>query len=152
MIQYGRAKKLRFVYFLFSIFSLAAGFLLYYFYRKNNILIYTYFPFLPRNNHIITFSKGPLWLDFFRYNLPGGLLLLSGLCFLRALWYEQYRVFILYRLFLLVITFLLEIAQLCNKIFGTFDFYDLATMGSIALLEGVIHKILMKRRRSCVRR
>jgi hypothetical protein len=143
-------KKNKNIYFLFSILSIITGFLIYYFFRKNNILIYQWLNFLPKNNNIVTFSKESVWLNFIRYNLPDGLLLLSGLLFLRSIWYEHIRTFLIYKTIFLFIIFLFEILQVFDNIFGTFDFYDLVTMGSIALLEGIVHKILMKRRRSCV--
>ena len=141
-------KKLK-VYFSLSAFTLIAGFLIYYFFRNGNILIYKWFNFLPKNNNIITFSNESILLNFLRYNLPDGLLLLSGLLFLRALWYENGKTFLIYKICFLFTAFLLEIMQISSKIPGTFDFYDLVTMGSIALIEGIVHKSLIKRRRSC---
>jgi hypothetical protein len=141
-------KKIQIIYFLFSILSMAAGFLVYYFLRENNILIYNWFPFLPKNNKIIAFPQETFWLDFLRYNLPDGLWLLSILLFLRAIWHKDRKTFLIYKICVLFICFLLEILQIFDKIPGTFDFFDLATMGSIALLESIVHKILMTRRRS----
>ena len=141
---------IKFVYFLFSIFSLTVGFLIYYLFRENNIIIYEWLNFLPKNNNIFLFSSKSFWLDFFRYNLPDGLLILSGLLFLRAIWYEQWKTFLIYKICLLFIVFLLETLQISDAIPGTFDFFDLVTMGSIALMESIAYKILMKRRRSCV--
>jgi len=140
-------KKLK-VYFSLSAFTLIAGFLIYYFFRNGNILIYKWFNFLPKNNNIITFSNEYILLNFLRYNLPDGLLLLSGLLFLRALWYENDKTFLKYKICFLFTVFLLEILQIFSEISGTFDFFDLVTMGSIALLEGIVHKFSIKRRRS----
>ena len=141
-------KKIPLIYFSLSTFLLAAGFLEYYFLRENNILIYKWFYFLPKNNNIITFSYASPLLDFLRYNLPDGLLLLSVLLFLRAIWYKDRKTFLIYKICIIFISFSLEILQIFEKIPGTFDFFDLVTMGSIILLESIVHKILMTRRRS----
>jgi hypothetical protein len=147
-----KARNLQFVFFSLSLFSIVAGFLIYYFFRENHILIYKWFEFLPKNNNIITFSDKHFWSDFLRYNLPDGLLVLSGLLFLRALWYEKWETFLIYRICFLIAVFLFEILQIFDGIPGTFDFFDLLTMGSIILLENIVHKILLIRRRSCVKK
>ena len=144
-------KRPQFVYIFLSIFSIAAGFLIYYFFREENLLIYEWFHFSIKNNNNITFSNGSLWADFLRYNLPDGLWLLSGLLFLRALWYGE-KIFIIYKILFLFFAFLLEALQIIDEIPGTFDFYDLTIMGSIILGESVVYKILVERRRSCVKK
>ena len=132
------------VYFSLSAFSLTAGFLLYFFFRDSNTLIYTWFNFLPRNNNIITFSNSSFLTNFFCYNLPDGLWLLSGLLFLRAIWHENQKTFFIYKLCFLFIAFIFEVSQIFDGIAGTFDIFDLLTMGSIALLESIVHKIQLK--------
>ena len=143
-----KTEKIRFIYLSLSVFSIAAGFLEYYFLRENNILIYKWFYFLPKNSNIITFTHKSLWLDFLRYNLPDGLLLFSVLLFLRAIWDKDRKIFLIYKICVIFIGFSLEILQIFEKIPGTFDFLDLATMGSIILLESIVHKIITARRRS----
>jgi hypothetical protein len=125
---------------------MAAGFLVYYFLRDNNILIYKWVHFLPRNNNTITLSNKSFWLNFLRYNLPDGLWLLSILLFLRAVWHNDHKTFLIYKTCVIFIGFSLEILQIFDAIPGTFDFFDLATMGSIILVESIVHKILMARR------
>jgi hypothetical protein len=118
--------------------------LIYYLFRENNILIYKWFSFLPRNSNIISFSNKSAWFNFLRYNIPDGLLVLSGLLFLRLIWHEQLKTFLIYRACFLSAAFLLETLQISDLIPGTFDFYDLLTMGSIAFLESIVHKTLTK--------
>jgi hypothetical protein len=125
---------------------MAAGFLVYYFFRDYNVLIYKWFQFLPKNNNTITFSDNSLWLIFLRYNLPDGLWLLSILLFLRAVWHNDHKTFLIYKICAIFIGFVLEMLQVFDAIPGTFDFLDLATMGSIILVESIVHKILMTRR------
>ena len=129
------------VYFSFSVLTLTTGFLIYYFFRSGDMLLYQWFAFLPRSNTVITFSRLSLLTNFFRYNLPDGLWLLSGLLFLRALWHEQPKTFLIYQLCFLCMAFLLEVLQVFDGIAGTFDIFDLLTMGSIALMESIVHKI-----------
>ena len=138
----------RYVYFLLSAFVLTAGVLLYYFLRNNNILIYQWFAILPKNNAIIPFSHSSFLTDFLRYNLPDGLWLLSGLLFLRAVWHETPQTFLIYKLCFLVIAFLFELSQIADGITGTFDVFDLVTMGSIAVLDSVAHTIQPTRRQA----
>jgi hypothetical protein len=139
---------LRPMYLSLSAITLTAGFLLYYLFRDGNMLLYTWFDFLPRHNTLIPFSRSSVLLDFFRYNLPDGLWVLSGLLFLRALWHEQPKIFYIYRLCFLCMAFFLEALQVFDGIAGTFDVFDVVTMGSIALLESMTHKIQLMRRQS----
>jgi len=136
------------LYFSLSVLTIVGGFLMYYFLRNGNMLIHQWFDFLPRNDSTITFSHSSVLTDFFRYNLPDGLWLLSGLLFLRAVWHEQPKIFLVYWRCFLFIAFLLEIAQLFVGIVGTFDIFDVVTMGSIALLESIVHKAQLIRRLS----
>ena len=140
--------KARYVYFSLFALILIAGFLIYYFFRNGNILIYKWLDFLPRNNNTITFSNSSLFAGFLLCNLPDGLWLLAGLLFLRALWHEQPKTLLIYRLCFLFIAFFLEISQIFDGISGTFDIFDLLTMGSIALLESIVHKFQLTRRQS----
>ena len=141
-------KKPQYKYFSLSVFSLITGFFIYYFFRYSNILIYKWFSFLPTNNNIMPFTHSFFLSDFFRYNLPDGLWLLSGLLFLRALWHENPKTLLKYWLCFLCTAFLLEIAQVSDGIAGTFDVFDLLTMGSIALLESIVHIFQLTRRQS----
>ena len=136
--------KLRYVYFLLSVLTLITGFLLYYFFRNSNTLVYKWFDFLPKNNNFVTFSNSSFLTNFFCYNLPDGLWVLSGLLFLRAVWHERPKTFLIYKVCFLFIAFSFEISQIFNGIAGTFDILDLLTMGSFALLEGIVHKLKLK--------
>ena len=84
---------LRPMYCSLSALTLIAGFLLYFFFRSGAMLIHQWFAFLPRNNAVIPLSHSSVLIDFFRYNLPDGLWLLSGLLFLRAVWHGQPHTF-----------------------------------------------------------
>jgi hypothetical protein len=137
---------IKFVYFLFSIFSLTVGFLIYYLFRNNNILIYEWFHFLPKNNNIIIFSNKSFLLDFFRYNLPDGLLLLSGLLFLRAIWLGKNSTSKKYIRIFCVISMLYELLQWLEFMPGTFDVRDLIVMVLIAFVEGVFYNCFLRRR------
>jgi hypothetical protein len=140
-------EKTRYKYFVLSAFTLICGFFIYYFFRKSNSLIFTWFNFLPKNNNIVTFSNSSFLIDFFRYNLPDGLWLLSGLLFLRALWHENPKTLFVYKLCFLFIAFFFEFLQMFDGIAGTFDIFDLLTMGSITLLESIAHKVKLTRRK-----
>ena len=144
----GAGHTLRPMYFLLSALTLTAGFLIYYLFRDGNMLIHQWCAFLPQNTAVIPFSRPSFLVDFFRYNLPDGLWVLSGLLFLRALWHEQPKTLLAYRLCFLFIAFLLEALQVFDGIAGTFDVLDVVTMGSIALFESMTHKIQLMRRQA----
>ena len=133
------------VYFLLSIFSIAAGFLIYYFLREKNLLVFEWFHFSPRGAGYIPFSPGSPWADFLRYNLPDGLWLLSGLLFLRALWYGE-KAFLCYKIVFLFFAFLLETLQIIDGIPGTFDVRDLIVYAIATFVEGVFYYCFVKRR------
>jgi len=132
------------VFFLLFAFTLTSGFLIYFFFRNENLLVYKWLEFLPANNNVIIFSHPSFLTDFFCYNLPDGLWLLSCLLFLRAVWYKTPKYFLIYKLCFLIIAFLFEISQVFDCIAGTFDVFDLITMGSVALLESIGGKKVSK--------
>jgi len=68
------------------------------------------------------------------------------LLFLRALWYESPKTFFVYKLCFLFFAFFFEISQIFDGIAGTFDVFDLLTMGSITLLESIVHRLRLNRR------
>jgi len=132
------------MYFSLSALTLSAGFLIYYFLRSGGMLIHQWvdflrFAFLHGNNPVIQFSHPSVITDFFRYNLPDGLWLLSGLLLLRAVWHGQPKTLLVYRRCFLFFAFSFEISQILAGVPGTFDVLDLITMGSIALLDNIFH-------------
>jgi len=135
-------------YLSLSALALSLGFLVYYCFRSGDMLIHQWFDFLPRNTATIAFSHPSVFIDFVRYNLPDGLWLLSGLLFLRVVWHEQMETFLIYRRCFLYLAFLLEMAQVFNSVPGTFDIFDVVTMGSFALLESIVYRVYLIGRES----
>jgi len=148
-VAFGRCPNVCLLYCIAGFTTFFGGFAVYVFFRNHDMILFRFMPkpaflntfFIPVKNDSIASS---VWL----YNLPDGLWLLSGLLFLRAVWHEKPKTFLVYRWCFLCIAFLLEITQLFDGIAGTFDIFDIVTMGSIALLESIVHKVQLRRRQS----
>ncbi len=143
-----KIQRLKLTYCIAAFLAFLGGVTIYAFLRDINNIVF--FNFFPKPSFLNTLYKplqaDSIWSNMFIYNLPDGLWLLSGLLFLRVLWYEKPKAFLIYRLCFLFIAFFFEISQMFYGIAGTFDILDLLTMGSITLLESVVHKIKFIRR------
>ena len=137
------------IYLFFSFLTISIGFLLYYFFRNDNFLIYEWFPFISKNNYVITDSH--VILNIVRFNIPDGIWLFSGILFLRAIWMDKYKVFLMYYISFILFAFLFEFLQVLEFVNGTFDVFDLITMALLTLLEGIANKIFVTRRRTCLK-
>jgi hypothetical protein len=79
-------------------------------------------------------------LSFLAYNLPNGLWLLSGLLFIRAIWWKDGKTGGIYVQVFVTGAVFLELCQLLENIPGTFDLLDLLLPVIIALAESFINK------------
>jgi hypothetical protein len=84
---------------------------------------------------------------FIKYNLCDGLWLLSGILFLRFLWFNNPETGAHYIIIFIGIALLLELLQLTNYLPGTFDIFDIFTMALCALSEHCINYVLPHQRR-----
>jgi hypothetical protein len=73
------------------------------------------------------------------YNLHDALWFLSGIPFLRFLWFDNKKWQGIYIRCFYGIAVFFEISQLSNNVPGTFDFLDLLFMGITALVEGLLY-------------
>ena len=137
-------KKIRMFYGLLSILLLIIGMLIYLLFRDtNNIILFSWIP-KPKIIQIMPIQIEQSILSYFlKYNLPDMLWFLSGILFLRFLWFCNIKIQKLYVLSFYFIGFGFEISQLSRKIPGTFDFFDLFFMGLGAFIE---NRIYTKRR------
>ncbi|MCL2252642.1 MAG: hypothetical protein FWC12_12120 [Treponema sp.] len=142
----GTFSPLRRSYFVLAIVSLVCGIGIYIFFRDSELLVWSIFPKqkfwdiwkIPVN------TKGGLsvLLGF----LPDCLWLLSGIFSLRCLWFFELKTQALYILVFYIIAAGYNIGQFYGIVPGTFDLFDLLTMLSVALTEGIIFSFFIKRR------
>ena len=90
--------------------------------------------------------KPSVFTDIVRYNLPDMLWFVSAILFLRFIWFYKTKIQTVYVLCFYAIGFGFEIAQLSEKVPGTFDLLDLLFMGIGAFVEGLLYKICVLRR------
>ena len=74
------------------------------------------------------------------YNLPDALWFLSGILFIRFLWFNDKKWQWIYIVCFYVIAAGIEFSQLSNNVPGTFDVLDLLFMGIAAFVEGLFYK------------
>lgn len=131
-----KIKIVRICYLIFSVLFLLTGVFFYLLIRDSNILFFEWFK-LNRND-IPFFIQNHNLNDVLVYNIPGGLWALSGVMLIRIVWINKIRICNIYILSFLSIAVFLEVLQLIKNIPGTFDFLDIITMCSFALLEQFI--------------
>jgi hypothetical protein len=133
------------LYGLLSLLSLVTGIGIYLRFRNLNIILFEWIhkPVFLEN----TFAAVPrsvLW-SMLLFNLPDALWSLSGILFLRFLWFHEKKWQSVYILCFYGIAAIIETSQLSENIPGTFDVLDLLFMGITALVEGLLYKIFVGR-------
>jgi len=83
---------------------------------------------------------------FVMYNLAGMLWFVSGIAFLRFVWFYRAGTQKVYVGSFYALGALIEISQLSERVSGTFDLLDLLFMGIGAFVEGLLYTIFVKRR------
>ena len=81
-----------------------------------------------------------------KFNVPDMLWFVSGILFLRFIWFHNYKVQKIYVLSFYGIGIAFEVSQLSASIPGTFDVLDLLFMGIGAFVEGLLYKKNVRRR------
>ena len=76
---------------------------------------------------------------------PDFLWLLSGICIIRVVWYNDRKMQMVYLVFMYLIAAGYNIGQYFHLIPGTFDLFDLLSMSGVALAEGIIFRFLLRR-------
>jgi len=137
--------KQKLTYLTAAVITLLTGVLSYYILRDFNMLFFQIFKMkftyanirLPDNSFIC----------FLRYNLCDGLWLLSGILFLRFIWFNAPKTGGYYVNIFIGIALLMELLQLTNLFPGTFDIFDIFTMAFFALSEHCINYFFTIKRR-----
>ncbi|WP_461255312.1 hypothetical protein, partial [Treponema sp. R80B11-R83G3] len=140
------ANKQRLIYFASSVIALSAGIFCYYIFRDFNMIFFQIFKIKVSYANVRAFSDN-FFINFIRYNLCDGLWLLSGILFLRFLWFSDPVIGGYYIKFFIGLALLLELLQLIKYFPGTFDIFDIFTMAFFALLEHFINIFFTIRRR-----
>jgi hypothetical protein len=126
---------------------LLAGILLYAFFRERGLLLFSvtgtppFWENLPRRS----LPDRPWW-NFLCYNVPGGLWLLSGMVWIRALWLEPGTQGGVYVFLFCSLALLLEALQGLRVIPGTFDPVDMLTLAVTACGESIWYTRVIYRR------
>jgi glycopeptide antibiotics resistance protein len=139
-------KMLKRLYGLLSAVSLIMGMGIYLFFRSLNMIL---FKWIPKPEFIETFSVRitPSVLScMLLYNVPDMLWFLSGILFLRFIWFYEKRWQNIYIGCFYGTALVIETSQLSERIPGTFDVKDLFFMGMGALAEGLLYKFFAERR------
>jgi len=80
------------------------------------------------------------------HNTAGMLWFVSGILFLRFLWFYKATTQKVYIGCFYAVGAMIEISQLSERVYGTFDVLDLLFMGIGAFVEGLLYNIFVKRR------
>jgi hypothetical protein len=111
-----------------------------------NMLLFDWLPkpdFL--NKFFIPVKRSP-FSSVLLYNIPDTLWFLSGIFFLRCLWFYEVRLQRIYLVCFYGIALVMETSQMAQNVPGTFDPLDLLCMGISAFVEGLLYKTFVRRR------
>jgi hypothetical protein len=137
---------IRFTCFGVSLIILALGITVYVLFRDTNLQLFEWLPILKVPRVKVPFDiKGHAVLSFLVYNLPDGLWLLSGIMFIRVVWWQDRKTGGLYVRFFITVAIALELLQLLKTVPGTFDISDLFLLIIIASIEYIINSKFFKR-------
>ena len=128
-------------YLIASIVSLFIGFCIYLLFRDIENLYFFSKLNIGNFNNIYFKLTSSIFFNIIKYNIPDMLWFLSGILFVRYIWYDKNNEQKIYILIFYGIGFILEIGQLKDNIYGTFDLMDLFFLGFGASLEGLIYNI-----------
>ena len=129
-------------------FSLFGGIAIYRMLRSSDLLVWTVFP-KPAfwdEYAIATSIKSGNFLSVLVYHGTDGLWLLSGIFLIRAIWLMQTKICMTYIAALCLMGILFEVGQYYKIVSGTFDFFDILTYLSVALVECICFKFFIKGR------
>jgi len=129
-----------------SIIYLFIGMAIYLLFRNTNMLLFQWIPKLEYFKNVYIPMEHSVFRSMLLFNLPDALWFLSGILFLRFLWFKEYKEQKIYVLCFYFTGFAFEISQLSEKIPGTFDYLDLFFMGIGAFVEGLLYKKFILRR------
>ena len=131
---------------LSALISLTTGIGIYFFFRNTNMILFSWIPEIKFINSIYIPVNRSFFSSLFLFNLPDALWFLSGILFLRFLWFYKIKEQIVYITSFYIIGLSFEISQLSNIIPGTFDYLDLLFLSIVAFVEGLLYIKLFRRK------
>ena len=138
--------RARAVYFISALIALLCGAAIYPLFRGPNLLIWNMVPKPGFWEQLrIPFGTGK-FMSILVYSGPDFLWFLSGILFLRGLWFFDQKIQTLYIVVFYVTAAGYNAGQYIGVIPGTFCYIDLLTMSGVAMAEGIIYKSIVERR------
>jgi hypothetical protein len=128
-----------------SLVSLVAGMGIYLFFRNTNMMLFEWIPKLQVFQDAYIPTRQNVFTSLLLYNVPDALWFLSGILFLRFLWFnnKKWQGIYIVCFYGMAVTF--EICQLSDNFPGTFDWLDLFFFGITAFIEGLLYKNFERR-------
>jgi hypothetical protein len=142
-------KKIKLFYGFLSLLFIIIGMGIYLMFRDlNNMILFKWLPKPELTKNIFIQVNPSIFSNILKYNIPDMLWFLSGILFLRFIWFEKIIIQKKYILCFYGICFIFEVSQLSKKIPGTFALLDLFFMGIGAFVENLLYHIFANRRLS----
>jgi hypothetical protein len=135
-------------YFILSVLSLISGAVIYPLFRNSNLIIWSAVQ-KPNWWDIAKIPHAKTGLISILINSATDFLwLLSGICLIRCLWYNEQKTQKVYLVLFYLIAIGYNAGQYFGVINGTFDLFDILTMSGVALAEGMIFVFLIRRKQN----
>ena len=138
------AKNIKATYCMLSVATLSIGFLCYYYFRDSDLIFHQMFDIQFTHKKLLLSDN--FFTNFLQYNICDGLWLLSGILFLRFIWFDNSGTGKRYIIIFISIALLLELLQIMKQFPGTFDIMDIFTMAFFALSEHCINNFFTDQR------
>ncbi|MCL2233071.1 MAG: hypothetical protein FWB99_08350 [Treponema sp.] len=139
--------KARIVYGLLSVLLLIMGICVYLFFRDlTRIIFFAWVPLPEFLKPALAELPPSIFSSIVMHNTAGMLWFVSGIMFLRFVWFYRAKEQKVYIGCFCAAAAIMEIAQLSEKVPGTFDVLDLLFMGIGAFVEGLLYNFYVKRR------
>jgi hypothetical protein len=133
------------LYGLLSLLFLVIGIGIYLCFRNLNIVLFEWIPKPDFLKNMLVPIPRSVFSSMLLFNLPDALWFLSGILFLRFIWFYEKKWQCVYIVCFYGIAAIIETSQLSEKVPGTFDVFDLLFIGITALVEGMLYNIFIKR-------
>jgi len=138
---------IRLIYGLSSLFALIVGILIYILFRDlSNIIFFSWVPKLEIIKAIYIPLEQSIISNILIFNIPDMLWFISGILFIRFIWYYNIKIQNIYIICFYFIGVMFEVSQVSKIIPGTFDWMDLLFMGIGAFIESLLYKFIVRRR------
>ena len=139
--------KIKLHFGVISALLLLSGMLIYLLFRSfDNMVLFAWMPKPAFLETVLIPLKPSIFSNFLRYYLPDILWFLSGILFLRFIWFDRIKIQKAYLWCFYGVGLVIEICQLSDNVPGTFDWLDLFFMFIAAFTESLVYKKFFLRR------